>query len=367
MPFELPSWPPHWPEIGQSVADAIATGDWGSYRSEACGDLQSLLTSRFRAAQCQLTCSGTAAIELALRAARVAVGDEVIVAAYDYPGNFRSIELLGATPVLVDVAKNSPCIDVGQIESAASPKVVALIASHLYGQAADVESLRQICDTNDWVLIEDACQVPGMKIGDRPVGSFGDFATLSFGGSKPITAGTGGALLVNNERLAARLPAIINRPSDTYPLSGLQAAAIAPQLDRLKEMNERRAATARFLIDALPEIDWISSNEENVTAAHYKLAWTEERGSDRVAMSVTGGRGSARATSKGSAGALPSLPIGEGFRTTAQTSDRRCRKPVSLDRSIGLSETVRLLDHRALLIDPTQWPQLAEMLRSEFR
>jgi dTDP-4-amino-4,6-dideoxygalactose transaminase len=343
MPLELPTWPPEWPEIRQAVAAVLASGDWGRYRSEVCRELQSRLSRQFGASDCHLTCSGTAAIELALRVSRIGPGDEVIVAAYDFPGNFRTIELLGATPVLVDIAENSPCIDVAQIELAASGKVVAVIASHLYGRAADVGSLRQICDANQWVLIEDACQVPGMKIDERPAGSFGDLATLSFGGSKPISSGTGGALLLNNERLAARLPSIVDRPSDTYPLSALQAAAIGPQLDRLDELNGRRAATAEFLINELAEFDWISSNQHNVKPAYYKLAWN-------------GGRGAVGASAE-------SLPIGQGFRTTAQTSDRRCRKPVPLDRSIELSEACRVLDHRALLIETEQCAALVQLLR----
>jgi dTDP-4-amino-4,6-dideoxygalactose transaminase len=306
-------------------------------------------------ADCRLTCSGSAAIELALRASRVGPGDEVILAAYDYPGNFRSIEILGACPVLVDVAPGSPCIDSDQIEIAASDKVVAVIASHLYGQAADIAALRQICDERGWILIEDACQVPGMRIGDRPAGSFGDVAALSFGGSKPITAGSGGALLAGNERLAARLSAIIDRPSDTFPLSPLQAAVIPPQLDRLDELNQRRSETAKFLIDAFPEVDWIDSNQDDVVPAHYKLAWKE---TPHAAANESD-------TKSGSAEGSPSLPIGEGFRTTAGASDRRCRKPVPLDRSIELSETCMLLDHRALLIEADRYAELADLLRTE--
>ena len=348
---DWPLWPPEWPEIGQSVAAVIASGDWGRYHSDACRDLESRICERFDVSTCRLTCSGSAAIELAMRASRVAPGDEVILAAYDYPGNFRSIEILGATPVLVDVAPGIPCIDPGQLEKASSDRVVAVIASHMYGQAADVASLRQICDAHGWILIEDACQVPGMRIGGRPAGSFGDLAALSFGGSKPLTAGSGGAILVSNERLTARLAAIIDRPSDTFPMSPLQAAVLPPQLERLDEMNAKRRDTVRYLVEALPEFDWIDANSNQVSPAYYKLAWLA-------------GRGSARADQEGSAGASPSLPIGEGFRTTAGTSDRRCRKPVPLDRSIELSEACRVLDHRALLAEPERYDDLAQALRA---
>jgi len=341
MNLPLPDWPPDWPEIRAVVRAALASGEWGRYQSELCGQLTQRLCDHFSAAVCRLTCSGTAAIELALRAGHAGPGDEVILAAYDYGGNLRSVELLGATPVLVDVAGDSPCIDASQLDAAASDRVVAVIASHLYGRAAPVADLRTVCDERGWLLIEDACQVPGMEINGRPAGSFGDFATLSFGGSKLLTAGTGGALLVNNQKLAARLPALIERPSDAFPLSPLQAAVLGPQLDRLDQLNTTRAETARYLIDALPEVHWVSRIESSVQPAFYKLAWQSD-----IEPSP------------------PPLPIGPGFRTTAHTSERRCRKPVPLQRSIKLSKTIQLLDHRALLIDTDFRVDLAAAIRS---
>jgi len=348
VPLDIPCWPPDWPEIGESIQSVLSSGDWGAYHSDLCRNLRSRLVRQFATSDCRLTCSGTAAIELALRACRVGRGDEVILSAYDYPGNFRTIELLGATPVLVDVAENSTCMDLSQLEAAASPKVVAVIASHLYGNAADVESLRQICDASDWFFVEDACQVHGMKINGRPAGSFGDLATISFGGSKLITAGTGGAILANNERLAARLPAIIDRPSDAYPISPLQAAVIGPQLDRLEETNSRRLATAQYLINELTDRTWLSKIELNTDPAFYKLAW---KGADVE----SGGRGFTRANG---------LPIGEGFRSMSKVSERRCRKPVSLQRAGDLSDSCIVLDHRALLVETDQYGKLAEMLRT---
>lgn len=352
-PPDWPRWPPDWPEIGQSVAAVIAAGDWGHYHSQVCRDLESRMSQRFDVPLCRLTCSGSAAIELAMRAGRIGPGDEVIVAAYDYPGNFRTIELLGAVPVLVDVAEGTPCLDPAQLETAASDRVVAVIASHLYGQAADMLSLRQVCDTHGWLLIEDACQVPGMRIGGRAAGSFGDLAAISFGGSKPITAGSGGALLVSNDRLAARLPALIERPSDAFPLSPLQAAAVSPQLDRLEEMNRARDATAGYLIDAFPAVDWIATNQTDVDTCFYKLAWKQNAAAPTAPTAPS---------APPAQQAAASLPIGDGFRTTAGASDRRCRKPVPLDRSIDLAQTCRVLDHRALLVDSSRYDELTAAL-----
>ena len=284
---------------------------------------------------------------------QIGSGDEIILAAYDYPGNFRTIELLGARPVLVDVAPDSPCIDPSQLQQAASEHVRAVVATHLYGKPAEIARLRQSCDDRGWILIEDACQVIGMEIDGRRAGSFGHFATFSFGGSKLISAGSGGALLVNSDRLAAKLGALLDRPSDTFPLAPLQAAVIEPQLLRLDEINRIRNETARFLQQELnPQLTrwrWESDSHENVHSAYYKVAWTAESNQHRQRIIAASQR--------------EGMPIGAGFRTMSGCSARRCRKPVSTIRSDQLSETLFVLDHRALLVEPSRHGELADSLQ----
>ncbi len=353
MPFECPEWPPRWTEINAAVARALESGQWGQYDSPTYHLLCQRLVEFFQAPHARPCCSGTAATEIALRASQIGPDDEVLVAAFDYPGNFRSVELTGARPVLVDVAKGRLGIDPGQFAAAATARTRAVIASHLYGHAAAITRIRECCDENGWVLIEDACQALGMQIDGRPAGSWGDFATLSFGGSKLVSAGTGGALLSSSARFTARLGALLNRPSDAFPLSPLQAAVILPQLDRLMEMNLRRSDTASFLhhevCSDLSRWKWSGAPEDDVTPAYYKLAWTAES---------TEHRGRIVAASK-----REGIPIGPGFRCMSRCSERRCGKPVSLDHAEHLGETIFVLDHRALLIEPSRRDELAESLR----
>jgi perosamine synthetase len=353
MPFDCPGWPPRWPEIEAAARQSIVSGDWGQYDSVACESLEERLMETFQTAAAKLCCSGTAALEIALRASQIGAGDEVIVAAYDYPGNFRTIELLGARPVLIDVGPDSLGIDPNQLEQAAGDQVRAVVASHLCGTAADVARLRQCCDDRGWILIEDACQVTGMEIDGRRAGSFGHFATLSFGGSKLISAGNGGALLVNSQRLAARLGALLDRPGDTFPLAPLQAAVIEPQFDRLDEMNRFRRETVDFIErevnQRLSRWRWQSRNRENVSPAFYKITWTAETHEHRQRII-------AAAQQEG-------LPVGAGFRSMSRCSERRCGKPVPTVRSDQLSETLFVLDHRALLVESSRHDQLAECLQ----
>jgi dTDP-4-amino-4,6-dideoxygalactose transaminase len=353
MPFDCPAWPPDWPQIAAAVQSCLQSGEWGQYHSEVCSALEQRLSHTFQASTSRLCCSGTAALEIALRAAKIGLGDEVVVAAFDYPGNFRTIELLGATPVLVDVAEDSPCLDPSQLDQVESEKVRAVVASHLFGSAAAIKQLRRDCDDRGWILIEDACQVAGMEIDGRPVGSFGHLATVSFGGSKLISAGNGGALLVNSTRLAARIGPLLDRPGETFPLGPLQAAVIGPQLDRLSEMNQLRNQTARFieqeLNPQLPRWKWHSGSNEQVTPAFYKVAWTAQSAEARNRIITAADR--------------HRIPIGDGFRSMSRCSERRCRKPISTPRADELGERLFLLDHRALLIEPSRYEELADCLR----
>ncbi|MEM9587040.1 MAG: aminotransferase class V-fold PLP-dependent enzyme [Planctomycetota bacterium] len=364
MPLSLPTWPPDWSSIRQSVQVSLENGDWGRYQSETSQQLTIDLISMLQPARqrnqpavdlappaaVQLCCSGTAAIELALRLAKVGPGDEVVLCGYDYPGNLRTIELLGGRPVLVDAAPGRTSPGAQQVEQAICDQTAAVIVSHLYGQVADVVAIDQLCRQYGVVLIEDACQVPGMTLGGRVAGSIGSLGTLSFGGSKPLTAGNGGALIIRDERLAARLPALVDRPSDAFPLSPLQAAALRPQFKRLSELNRLRADTADHLAKQSTLSTWtpIHSNVATVEPCHYKFAWQARDADhrDRI-LRVAADAG---------------LPIGLGFRHAANTSDRRCRKLGTLPNARALGETVLLLDHRALLTTPDQWPELVQAL-----
>jgi dTDP-4-amino-4,6-dideoxygalactose transaminase len=354
MPDWIPAWPPQWPEIASAVQACVVSGQWGRYHSDLCRELAQRLQAMAGLLHCRLCCSGTAAVEIALRASAVKTGDEVVLAAMDYPGNFRCIEALGARPVLVDVQRNSPCIDPESLREIASNssdnnRIVAVIASSLYGHSADWRELESICKDNHWVLINDACQVMGMEFGGKPVEAFGDISTASFGGSKVVSAGAGGAVFTNSDRLASRIDAWTNRPSETFPLSPLQAAVIGPQLDRLDQMNRKRRETVGYLakeIDSDPDCSLQSKqcSRDDVRSSYYKLAI--ETPSPDVKTQVL-----AKASETG-------LPIGTAFRSMDRSSPKRCRKPVELTNSARIAEQWIVLDHRMLLVDERHWQEL---------
>ncbi|MBB3207651.1 dTDP-4-amino-4,6-dideoxygalactose transaminase [Rhodopirellula rubra] len=370
-----PIWPPRDPAIIESIERVWADGDWGRYHSaihEKCAaqvaDLATCsITSESQlgspwseyherlsiSPDVRLCSSGSAAIELALRASGVTAGDEVIVAAYDYPGNFRTIELLGATPVLADVRSGGVTMDPASLQWITGEAIRAVVVSHLYGELADIAEIRKICDERNWILIEDACQTPGAGWRPRqttaasddndsliPIGALADVATLSFGGSKLLSAGNGGAIITRNDRVAARLRTYADRPSDVFAFSPLQCAALIPQLGTLNTYNRTR----RESVNRLGNWDWhqwnatpLSETTNHQTQAFYKFAIRVDADTERASVFDRLSR--------------IGLPAGEGFRSMHATSDRRSRKPVSLDHSRALGERCVVIDHRVLLAD----------------
>ena len=121
-----------------------------------------------------LVCSGTIGIELALRGVGVTAGDEVILAGYDFPGNFRCIEATGATPVLVDIASGTWSIQADDLATAHSEKTKAVIVSSLHGGIADIDAIMQWSRSVGVAVIEDVCQAPAATRAGQLLGTFGD-------------------------------------------------------------------------------------------------------------------------------------------------------------------------------------------------
>lgn len=229
--------PPDWPLLDEDVREAMlrawADGSWGKYCAHHSERLEAAIRERTGARHVLLCASGTVAVEAALRAAGCGHGTDVVMAAYDYGGNFLSVHATGAMPVLADVDDDNRMI-VGNVGSAK-----AVIVSHLHGAVADVPSLPV-------PVIEDSAQCPGHRLR-------GDVGIWSFGGSKLLTAGRGGALFTNDAGLAQRARLWLGRGNNLVsPLSELQAAVLLPQLEKLDERNRLRAAAIELLRSLLP-------------------------------------------------------------------------------------------------------------------
>lgn len=226
-------------ESVRTVLEELATSDgYRAYTGPHTDALVRELSSAHAGSAVLLASSGTAALEIALRAENIGAGDEVLLSAYDYPGNFWAIERTGARPVLMDLAPNSWNIELSQLELAlAEPHTIrALVVSHLHGQLQPMGELRAWCDLHGLLLVEDSCQAVGGSLEGRPSGTLGHVGIASFGGGKVLSAGRGGCLISSSVELMQRARLAAGAGSGPYAMSELQAAVVSAQLTWLPEL-----------------------------------------------------------------------------------------------------------------------------------
>src|ERR1051326_3359878 len=184
FPEGPPAWPPAWEEVLLALKQSLAEGSWGHYHGPNTRLLAERLAAYHEVEFVELCCSGTFAIELALRALQIGPGDEVILADYDFIGNFNDVVALGARPVLIDVAAHNWNLNPELIAEAISPATRAILVSHLHGGVVPMSRVVNIAREHGLAVIEDACQMPGALIEGRKAGTWGDIGVISFGGSK---------------------------------------------------------------------------------------------------------------------------------------------------------------------------------------
>ncbi len=225
--------------VMRAAQGLLHTNGWRTYTGSHQTKLVEALASLLGANHVGLTCSGSAALELVLHACRLGAGDEVLLSAYDYPGNFAAIERCGLRPALVDVTADSWSISLDSLNETWTDQCRVLVVSHLHGQLQNMSALGDWCRQRDIILIQDACQAVGAALGDKPLAQWADATIISFGGSKTLSAGRGGAWCIQADQLAqyARMAAGVG--SGAYELSELQAAMVLAQLPYLEQINER--------------------------------------------------------------------------------------------------------------------------------
>lgn len=253
-PMGAPTWPRSDGAITAALEQCARSGTWGKYDGENCQRLRQQLGEYHAADHVALCSSGTVGIELALRGLNIAAGDEVLLAGYDFKGNFLNVLTVGATPVLVDLDPQTGQMNPQRAAHAIGPKTRAIIATHLHGGVVDMSALHQLADEHRLAIIEDACQMPGAKLGLHRAGMQGDVGVISFGGSKLLTAGRGGAVLTNRADVITRLRRYSFRGNDAYPLSELQAAVLLPQLEQLDSRRAERRRRADDLCKQLADV-----------------------------------------------------------------------------------------------------------------
>ena len=227
------------------------------------------------ARECIALNSGTSALHLALLAAGVGPGDDVVTVPFTFVASVAAIFYAGARPVLVDIDPRSFTMDPAAIEAAITPQTKAILPVHLYGHPADMDPILEVARRHGLVVIEDAAQAHGAKYRERPVGSLADIACFSFYPTKNLGAcGEGGAVTTSNAEYARTIRMLRDWGQDrkyhhllhgfNYRMEGLQGAILRVKLRHLDQWTEARCAAAskynRLLTDCgveLPiELPW---------------------------------------------------------------------------------------------------------------
>ncbi len=250
-------------EIDAALAAALDSGWYVLGRQTAAFEAEF-------AAYCQVDgCvgvnSGTDALHLALRAAAIGPGDEVITVAHTAVATVAAIRMAGATPVLVDIDPATYTLAPQALEAAITPATKAVLPVHLYGHAVDLDAIQAVTRRYGLLLIEDCAQAHGATFAGRPLGSFGDLACFSFYPTKNLGAlGDGGAVVGSNRALLERVRLLREygwTPTDRYVsqveginsrLDELQAALLRVKLRHLDAQNEARRTLAALYNKLLP-------------------------------------------------------------------------------------------------------------------
>ncbi len=263
-----------------NVQKAMASG-WISSAGEFLDRFENEFPKKVGAQYGVAVCNGTVALHLALKAAGIKEGDEVILPGFTIISTAIAVKYCGATPVFVDVDPDHWTIDVNQIEAAISPRTKAILSVTMYGHPSNYKVIDSIKQKHSLIWIEDAAEghastVNGMGLAHQP-----DLTTYSFYANKIVTTGEGGMVCTNSSELFDRcrylknLAFSLRGPRNyihqeigfNYRMTNLQAAIGCAQMDRMPELAEARRNNARIYQQAFSVIsDFVSVQKEAIWA-----------------------------------------------------------------------------------------------------
>ena len=250
-------------ERGQLAGDGIYTEQCHQWLEAHTGTNKALLTH-----------SCTAALEMTAILGNLGEGDEVIMPSYTFVSTANAFVLRGAVPVFVDIREDTLNIDETLIEAAITERTRAIVVVHYAGVSCEMDTIMEIAQRHDLLVIEDAAQAILCRYRDQPLGSLGDLATLSFHETKNVIAGEGGALLINRPDLVERAEIIREKGTNrsqffrgevdkytwvdlgsSFLPSEMVAAFLAAQLEEAEQITDRRLALWSGYHDAFADLE----------------------------------------------------------------------------------------------------------------
>jgi dTDP-4-amino-4,6-dideoxygalactose transaminase len=286
----FPRWPFWNQEEVEAVQAVVASGRWGAQQGNEVRRFETEFAAYHGAAHGIAVTNGTVALKLALTAAGVGLGDEVIMPGYTFVATATAALEIGALPVFADIDPQTYTLDPVSAEACITSRTRALLPVHLGGRPADMEAIMALAQRHNLVVIEDAAQAWGASWQGRMAGTLGHVAGFSFQSSKNITAGEGGMILSNDAAIGAMARSLSNcgRQPDglwyahyvlggNYRLSELHGAILRVQLRRYPEHLVRRQANATYLERAVSEVLGITTlrQDTRVTSNAYHILFLQ--------------------------------------------------------------------------------------------
>ena len=291
--MNIPQWPIGNERELELLKEVLDSANWGGYH-EFVGRFEQAFAAFQHCTHGVSAVNGTVTLEMALEAAGVRPGDEVIVPAITFISTATAVSRVGATPVFVDIEPYTFNMDPARAAAAVSSKTKAIIVVHFGGPLADMDRLMALAGERDLILIEDAAHAHGSEWDGRRAGSLGVAGSFSFQNSKVMTSGEGGILTTCDAEFAERARALGNQGRRTgggwfhhYTLgtnsriTAWQAAVLLAQLERLPEQIRQRTHNAALLKNELASIDGLTFQQAprkaNVNSYYLLLGRIDER------------------------------------------------------------------------------------------
>ena len=281
-PVRTKPWPT-WPVYGlaeeQALLRVLHSGKWGKTEGTETATFEKRFADYIGVKHAIAVVNGTVSLRIALLAAGIEAGDEVIVPPYTFLATATAVVEANAVPVFVDINRETFNIDPAQIEKAITSRTRAIIPVHVGGLACDMDAIMSIAKKHNLTVIEDAAHAHGSEYRGKRVGAIGHFGSFSFQSSKNLNSGEGGIITTNDDALADTCRSIHNCGrikggkwyehhvmSSNYRLSEFQSAILNAQFDRLDEQTNRRDANGRYLDSKLSKIPGITPQRRDASA-----------------------------------------------------------------------------------------------------
>ncbi|MHA1273566.1 MAG: DegT/DnrJ/EryC1/StrS family aminotransferase [Promethearchaeota archaeon] len=269
------TWPIYDEEEIKALENVIRSGQWwigapAVHKGENVWKFQEEFAKFQEAKYCVACINGTVAIELALMALGVGLGDEVIVSDYTFVASASAVIATNAVPIFCDIDPETLVMNVNKVEELITERTKAIIPVHLGGNPVEMDKLMEIAEKYDLKVVEDCAHAHGSRYKGKRVGNWGDAGTFSFQASKVLTAGEGGAIICNNEELADLIYSIgdcgrdkgdyfyaHHRYGTNYRMTEYQGAVLRAQLKKFPKQHELRNKNAKYFSEKLNAIDGI--------------------------------------------------------------------------------------------------------------